>query len=236
MPVTGMRWRLEPGQFSIVQFGRGGWEIPQIIDETPIFYLNTDKEAYFDLYGNRITDVPWLHEGRHVSRFSLLPLGKSGIPIIHVRTLLLSRYSQDWEFDYLFIYQDGTFERVVEVGWSTDDTILYAAADGTLYARWEWDGAHYDRIDFVGNRAYATRIAEAYQMHDSLAWANLITGATGIPFETIWFGVVEPHYLPGTDIWLNPIFIGAGFGLNQVHPLYTLHDEIVNTILQGGHF
>jgi len=106
MPVTGVGepwergFELEAGQFSLgMEFVDGIWR-DIITYETPDIFFRRERDAnrqptenhgYFDRYGNRIIDVPWIWGDYYATSFRLWDFNHDGMPVITVY------YAGNWE-------------------------------------------------------------------------------------------------------------------------------------------
>jgi hypothetical protein len=209
IPITGggrFAFGLEEGQFLLdVEEIDGQWQ-NIVTYEIPDIFFNWDNIGYFDRYGNRITDVPWISMELYATGFSLWDYDHDGIPVILV--YYWGNYFGTGDGGtptVMFRFIDGEYRRVLSIPrWGQDLGFRYRWPSG-FHPRYYFDGAGnivmgtsgidgdwYDYVIFEGNVATFNHIAITNSYWDEetarsvMTWHNFITGETNIPADFVY--------------------------------------------------
>ena len=248
IPVAGW-WGMEEGQFISGYEIDGHWH-EVITYETPDIYFRHDLESwensgFFDRYGNRITNQPWMLWDLYATGFSLYNFDNNGIPDIMIYYWGNYFGSGDGGTPAsLFRFIDGAYRRISYVSPWWDEGPRYNMA-GEFRFYYDALGNFIKHlppfVDLSGFYYYATFnntlmdleiIASLDNYWDGsnnhTFWTNHITGETNIsiadfPLFSAW-GDVPPltsRFIPGTTM-----------SITRIQPLTSLQNEITATLTQ----
>jgi len=257
IPVTG-EWGLEEGQFSWGwEYINGQWQ--QIIShEVPdIFFRRVldswEDSGFYDRYGNRITDAPWMLWDVYATDFSLWSFDDDDMPTIIV--YYMGNYVGSGDGGppaSLFRYVDGEFKRVsylrhqlspwidsgeVSYSWFPFQG-YYSDEEGSLVGYFYGivqPIPFYTHITFRNNSALMNVIARSeidWETHDwenpEYIWTNYLTGESNI---------VAPAHRPWDSVLFAPRYIsrfipGSNIYLTPIMPLTDLQESITESVTQ----
>jgi len=240
LPVTGRgygaggwRYELEEGQFVLraVRIGRGWppeWELEITCEVPDIFFRGEDRGGYqteethgfFDRYGNRIDDVPWIDGDLYANGFTIWGFGYDGFPVVSVY-FGGNRYDHTGNSNLhsypgtLFIFSDGEYRPVqsgdgmhrhLSDGWFyfDDDSNLIWSASGAGGGVFAW----FNYVEFTNGHALHTPLA-VFEL-EFREWDNHLTGERGLPFDPSWqfnsWGSNSHFLYSAMGIRLTPVY------------------------------
>jgi len=212
-------------------------------------YFSHDRHsryAFFDMYGNPITDEPWIYTMRfernwygepyipysyehyYANYFSLFDFDNTGIPdiIIHFSQTFCGCYAS---FYRVFRYVDGAYKMLGMTAFSNNEQLdwvsfgsiheLFIAVDGRVitFINCVLFGAEYNHI-VISDRVELHRIALTTDNYDWAEWSE----KWDLHHWEIWEQTPYGHILVSSWRDYNPTIFGTDISLTPLHPFEEL--------------
>ena len=196
----------------------------------PDIFFIMNGGGFFDAFGNRINDAPWLISWHgsgwsmynFASSFRLFDFGNNGIPDLVVH------YSQTFEGGYggatqVYRYVNGSFRRLENSGRLTSQHMLFVDVNGNIIAfinNAYFGDFYYAEVTLTNNRLDMREIVSMWD----LGWE--------------WEQWQDFHWLERSqdadgnwrlvDGWMfrNPTILGTNIPITPLEPLTSLQEEI----------
>jgi serine/threonine protein kinase len=210
-----------------------GWGVPWLpilTYEMPDIYLrmfrdSPENSGFYDRFGNKITNAPWILGHSYAITFFLMDLDGNGIPEILVGyesgSSLFKYVNGEYRrvtYSAFQIWQEPQYLGEISYYWPWGLEFYFDAAGNLIGYLYDGSGAIYVHITFSGSFADINVIARGWFDVNNVDWDNAHT------FRYVWnnyitgqFNFIAPahgswnlaatsdrHIIPGTNILLTP--------------------------------
>jgi len=250
---------MEEGQFFF------GWDEetrqPFVTSEIPpIYFIRKDwsNSEFYDRYGNRFSDVPWIMWNHlYATDFLLFDFDQNGIPYIMV--LYWGNYEGSGDGGApasLFRFVDGEYRRIVSVNWWNGELdyqwfgtgVYFLDENGSLVLNrppFVDLSSEYYFVNFDRSFAEVDNIASLWHSWDGeenhVSWINHITGIDGISTDDFpvfmrcfegeaWHICHDGCWAEGRDI--VRFIPGTTNRLIHIPPMYQMQESIYMSVKQ----
>lgn len=211
-----------------------GWDenwVAIITYETPELYFVWNGGGFFDAFGNRIHDAPWLiswhgsgwSSYNYAATFRLFDFGNNGVPDLFIH------FAQTFEGGYggatrMYRYMGGSFRQLEVQGWISSLHQFFVDDHGTVIAFMNnsYFGEYsYQQLIFDNHRLEMQTIVELSDLGWDLweEWQNFHWTDWGQDAEGNW---------GAQDGWMfhNPTIMGTDIRITMLEPLTALQEEV----------